>query len=122
HHDARPFRWHPGLWPTLRARAAGAWMDGNGAGHEPRRREKESAVKVAIPREVKNHEYRVAITPAGVNELVRSGHEVFVEAGAGAGSSITDQEYTAAGGTILPGADDTWAAGDLILKVKEPVA
>ena len=96
-------------------------MDGNGAGHEPRRREKESAVKVAIPREVKNHEYRVAITPAGVNELVRNGHEVFVETGAGAGSSIIDQEYTAAGGTILPGPDETWAAGDLILKVKEPI-
>ena len=80
------------------------------------------AVKVGIPREVKNHEYRVAITPAGVHELVRNGHEVFVEHDAGVGSSITDDEYVAAGATILPTADDVWATGDLILKVKEPIA
>jgi alanine dehydrogenase len=79
-------------------------------------------VKVAIPREVKNHEYRVAITPAGVHELAANRHEVFVQAGAGDGSSITDQEYVEAGATILPTADDTWAAGDLVLKVKEPIA
>jgi alanine dehydrogenase len=78
-------------------------------------------VKVGIPREVKNHEYRVAITPAGVHELVRNNHEVFVEAGAGLGSSITDEEYAAAGATILANADDVWGTGDLILKVKEPV-
>jgi alanine dehydrogenase len=79
-------------------------------------------VKVGIPREVKNHEYRVAITPAGVNELTRNGHEVFVEAGAGAGSSISDADYVAAGARILATADDVWGTGDLILKVKEPVA
>ncbi len=79
-------------------------------------------MKVGIPREVKNHEYRVAITPAGVFELVRHGHEVVVEHDAGVGSSITDEEYVAAGATILPTADDVWAAGDLILKVKEPIA
>jgi alanine dehydrogenase len=79
-------------------------------------------VKVGIPREVKNHEYRVAITPSGVNELARNGHEVFVEADAGAGSSITDADYVSAGATILPAADDVWGTGDLILKVKEPVA
>ncbi|MER7003596.1 alanine dehydrogenase [Dactylosporangium sp. NPDC000555] len=79
-------------------------------------------MKVAIPREVKNHEYRVAITPAGVHELVADGHEVFVETGAGEGSSITDQEYREAGAGILPTAEDTWAEGDLVLKVKEPVA
>jgi alanine dehydrogenase len=79
-------------------------------------------VKVAIPSEVKNHEYRVAITPAGVFELARHGHEVFVQQGAGLGSSITDEEYVAAGATILPTADDVWATGDLILKVKEPIA
>src|SRR3954469_24191041 len=81
-----------------------------------------STVKVAIPREVKNHEYRVAITPAGVHELARNGHEVFIEAGAGAGSSIPDGDFIAAGGAILATADEVWAAGDLILKVKEPVA
>jgi alanine dehydrogenase len=79
-------------------------------------------VKVAIPCEVKNHEYRVAITPAGVLEFARNGHDVFVETGAGVGSSIADEEYTAAGAIILPNAEDTWAAGDLILKVKEPIA
>jgi alanine dehydrogenase len=79
-------------------------------------------VKVAIPREVKNHEYRVAITPAGVHEFVRSGHQVLVESGAGAGSSIADEEFVAAGARILPTADDVWAQGDLVLKVKEPIA
>src|SRR6195952_4620998 len=79
-------------------------------------------MKVGIPREVKNHEYRVAITPSGVNELIRNGHQVYVEAEAGVGSSIPDQDYLAAGAEILPHADDVWAAGDLILKVKEPIA
>jgi alanine dehydrogenase len=79
-------------------------------------------VKVGIPREVKNHEYRVAITPAGVHELVRNGHEVYVENDAGVGSSISNDEYVAAGASILPTADEVWATGDLILKVKEPIA
>ena len=79
-------------------------------------------MRVAVPREVKNHEYRVAITPAGVHEFVRNGHEVVVEAGAGAGSSIADAEYREAGAVVLAGADDVWAAGELVLKVKEPVA
>ncbi|GGM30734.1 alanine dehydrogenase [Micromonospora yangpuensis] len=79
-------------------------------------------VKVGIPREVKNHEYRVAITPAGVNELTRAGHQVFVESGAGAGSSIGDEEFTAAGAKILPHADEVWDVAELVLKVKEPVA
>ena len=79
-------------------------------------------VKVAIPREVKNHEYRVAITPAGVHELVRHGHEVYVQAGAGLGSAINDEEFTDAGAKIVPDAEAAWATGDLILKVKEPIA
>jgi alanine dehydrogenase len=79
-------------------------------------------VKVGIPREVKNHEYRVAITPAGVHEFVRHGHEVFIEAGAGLGSSITDEEYRAAGASILADADDVWGTAELVLKVKEPIA
>ena len=78
-------------------------------------------MKVGIPAEVKNNEYRVAITPSGVHELTRAGHEVFVQQGAGVGSSIPDEDFTAAGARILPGADDVWQAGDLILKVKEPV-
>jgi alanine dehydrogenase len=79
-------------------------------------------VKVGVPREIKNHEYRVAITPAGVHELTRYEHDVFVQAGAGLGSSIPDEEYISAGAKILEEADDVWAEGDLILKVKEPIA
>ena len=79
-------------------------------------------MKVGIPREVKNNEYRVAITPSGVHELNRNGHEVYVETDAGVGSSITNEDYVAAGAKILDHATDVWATGDLILKVKEPVA
>jgi alanine dehydrogenase len=79
-------------------------------------------MRVGIPREIKNGEYRVAITPSGVNELVQAGHEVYVEAGAGLGSSISDEEYTGAGARILPAAEQIWDAGELVLKVKEPVA
>jgi alanine dehydrogenase len=79
-------------------------------------------VKVGIPREVKNNEFRVAITPAGVHELARNGHQVVIEQNAGAGSAITDEEYVAAGARILPTADEVWATADLLLKVKEPIA
>ena len=78
-------------------------------------------MKVGIPREVKNNEYRVAITPAGVNELVGAGHSVHIEKDAGAGSSIPDADFVAAGATIIGSADDVWAEADLLLKVKEPV-
>jgi alanine dehydrogenase len=74
-------------------------------------------VLVGIPREVKNNEYRVAITPAGVHELVRHDHQVVIESGAGAGSSITDEDYTGAGATILATADEVWERADLVLKV-----
>ena len=79
-------------------------------------------MKVGIPREVKNHEYRVAITPAGVHELVRNGHDVLVEHDAGRGSSIPNEAYVSAGASIVGTADDVWGAADLILKVKEPIA
>ncbi|MFJ9553045.1 alanine dehydrogenase [Nocardiopsis sp. NPDC101807] len=78
-------------------------------------------MRIGVPREIKNHEYRVAITPAGVHELAGRGHEVVVERGAGLGSSISDEEYSAAGARILDTADEVWAAGDLVLKVKEPI-
>ncbi len=78
-------------------------------------------MKIAIPREIKNNEFRVAITPAGVHDLTTHGHEVIVETGAGLGSSITDEEYSAAGATISPSAADTWAEADMLLKVKEPI-
>jgi alanine dehydrogenase len=77
---------------------------------------------VGVPREIKNREYRVAITPAGVHELARHGHEVVIESGAGVGSSIPDEDFTAAGAKMLPTADDVWQSAELVLKVKEPVA
>lgn len=79
-------------------------------------------MRVAVPKEIKNNEFRVAITPAGVHDLVAHGHSVLVETGAGLGSSITDESYVAAGATIAPDAAATWSAADLLLKVKEPVA
>ncbi|MDT7538737.1 MAG: alanine dehydrogenase [Actinomycetota bacterium] len=79
-------------------------------------------MKVGIPREVKDNEYRVAITPAGVKELVSFGHDVAVEKEAGVGSSILDEEYVAAGASIIGSADDVWGEAELVLKVKEPVA
>jgi alanine dehydrogenase len=79
-------------------------------------------MRVGVPTEVKNHEYRVAITPAGVHELTRHGHDVLVQAGAGIGSSITDDEFTAAGAKIASSQEDVWQDSELILKVKEPIA
>lgn len=79
-------------------------------------------MRIAVPREIKKHEYRVAVTPAGVHELTRHGHEVFIETGAGVGSAISDDDYTAAGAKILATAAEVWAEGELLLKVKEPIA
>ncbi|MGI5518047.1 alanine dehydrogenase [Streptomyces sp. CA-106131] len=79
-------------------------------------------MKIGVPTEVKNHEYRVALTPAGAHELSTRGHAVFVQAGAGLGSAIPDEDYLAVGAKILNHADDVWAEGDLLLKVKEPIA
>ena len=79
-------------------------------------------MRVGVPTEIKNNEYRVAITPAGVMEFARAGHEVLIEHDAGVGSSISNEEYVAAGARIVPTADDVWGAADLVLKVKEPIA
>ncbi|MDZ4045252.1 MAG: alanine dehydrogenase [Rhodoglobus sp.] len=78
-------------------------------------------MKVAVPTEIKNNEFRVAITPAGVHDLVAHGHEVVIQSGAGVGSTIPDEAYRAAGATISPDAAETWASADLLLKVKEPI-
>lgn len=81
-------------------------------------------MKIGVPREIKNHEYRVAITPLGVRELTSRGHEVAIETDAGAGSAISDEEYAAAGAAIVPDAGSAWGTDggiDLVLKVKEPV-
>jgi len=76
---------------------------------------------VGIPREIKDNENRVSLTPGGVEALRHEGHEVLVEAGAGEGSSFSDDEYAAAGADILPAAADVWQRADLVLKVKEPL-
>lgn len=77
---------------------------------------------VGVPREIKNHEYRVAITPAGVKEFINHGHKVIFETGAGNGSAISDDAYKAAGAEIVTAAADVWARAEMILKVKEPIA
>ncbi|HRD63813.1 MAG TPA: alanine dehydrogenase, partial [Nocardioides sp.] len=80
---------------------------------------------IGVPKEVKNHEYRVAITPIGVHELVAHGHEVVIQKDAGVGSSIQDAEYVSAGAKIVGTAEEAWGTEggvDLVLKVKEPVA
>ena len=78
-------------------------------------------MRVGIPTEIKNNEYRVAITPAGVAELTHRGHDVLVQAGAGDGSAISDDDFKAAGAQIVDTADEVWAEADLLLKVKEPI-
>jgi alanine dehydrogenase len=77
---------------------------------------------IGVPKEIKNNENRVAITPAGVEAMCKAGHTVFVEYNAGVGSSISDQEYQAAGATILPTAKEVYNKADMIIKVKEPIA
>ena len=78
-------------------------------------------MRVGVPRELKDNEYRVAITPGGVRELVVHGHEVVIEKNAGSGSSIADDDFDRAGATILPDADAVFETSDMVLKVKEPI-
>ena len=77
---------------------------------------------IGVPKEIKNHEYRVGMTPISVREAVRHGHKVWVQANAGAGIGATDADYTAAGAEIIPTADEIFAKADMIVKVKEPQA
>ena len=79
-------------------------------------------MKIGVPKEVKNNEYRVAITPIGVHELTAHGHDVYVERSAGVGSQVEDSEFEAAGAKILDSADEVWDNAEMVLKVKEPVA
>lgn len=79
-------------------------------------------MKIGLPKEIKDNEYRVGLTPAGVNALVHAGHTVFVQKSAGDGSGFSDEQYVKAGGQILETADDVWGEGDMIVKVKEPIS
>src|SRR5437588_6999595 len=76
---------------------------------------------VGVPNEIKTHESRVAMTPVGVEELTRCGHQVLIQAGAGQGSGISDEQYAQHGAAIVPSAEDVWRETDLIVKVKEPL-
>ena len=79
-------------------------------------------MNIGVPKEIKNNEFRVAITPAGVREFVNRGHDVFIESGAGIGSAITDEDYKNVGAKILSTPEAVWEKAELILKVKEPIA
>jgi alanine dehydrogenase len=79
-------------------------------------------MKIGLPKEIKDNEYRVGLTPAGVQALAHAGHEVYVQKTAGEGSGFTDDQYVKAGGRLLDTADDIWKTGDMIVKVKEPIA
>ncbi len=79
-------------------------------------------MKIGLPKEIKDNEYRVGLTPAGVGALVDAGHKLFVQRSAGEGSGFSDDQYVKAGATIIESADDVWAEGDMIVKVKEPIA
>ena len=77
---------------------------------------------IGVPKEIKNNENRVGMTPAGVAELVKRGHTVYVQASAGANSGFSDDDYIAVGAQMLPTIEDTYAIADIIVKVKEPIA
>ena len=78
-------------------------------------------MKIGCPKEIKDNENRIGLTPSAAHAYVEAGHQVFVEKGGGLGSAITDDEYTAVGATVLPTAADVWKTADMIVKVKEPL-
>ncbi|RZA11544.1 MAG: alanine dehydrogenase, partial [Lysobacteraceae bacterium] len=79
-------------------------------------------MRVGVPKEIKNHEYRVGLIPSSVHELVHHGHEVWVQQGAGLGAGLADADYIAAGAKLIETADEIFAGADMIVKVKEPLA
>ena len=79
-------------------------------------------MKIGVPKEIKNHEYRVGLTPGSVREYVAHGHDVVVESRCGAGIGADDTEYAAAGAVVLDTAEEIFATADMIVKVKEPQA
>src|SRR5918993_251884 len=88
-------------------------------GHPPLRVALGGQVKIGCPKEIKVHEYRVGLVPAGVRELVGAGHEVMVESLAGAGIGIGDDAYRASGASVVPDAKSVFAQADMVVKVKE---
>jgi alanine dehydrogenase len=114
--------WSAEFSPVITARYPRTAEVVPGSAHLAAARGYSAPVKIGVPREVKNHEYRVALTPSGVVELVRRGHQVLLERDAGAGSAFPDEDYLSAGARIVAEADEVWAEAELVLKVKEPVA
>src|SRR4051794_38612325 len=80
-----------------------------------------NSITIGVPKEVKTDEYRVAMIPVGVEELTRAGHKVLIQAGAGQGSGIADEQYAVNGAEIIANAAEIWSRADLIVKVKEPL-
>ena len=78
-------------------------------------------MRIGVPTEIKDNEYRVGMTPAGVRDLTADGHEILVQKGAGNGSGFADEEYVASGAKILPDADAVYNEAEMIVKVKEPI-
>jgi len=79
-------------------------------------------MRIGVPKEIKNREFRVGMTPSGVATLTARGHSVLVEQGAGGGSAIPDEAYVKAGATIVPTKEEVWGQADMVVKVKEPIA
>ena len=77
-------------------------------------------MRIGVPKEIKNHEYRIGLTPAGVRELASHGHQVMVQRDGGKAIGLTDELYERAGGTIIDSAEEIFASADMIIKVKEP--
>jgi alanine dehydrogenase len=88
--------------------------------HNRRTHSPETTMRIAVPKEIKNHEYRVGLTPASVRELVNHGHEVWVQTGAGTAIGLPDEQYVSAGARIVADAAEAFARGEMVVKVKEP--
>jgi len=88
----------------------------------PKPLSRDRVMRIGVPKEIKNHEYRVGLVPSSVQELVHHGHQVMVQKDAGIGAGLTDADYVAAGATIIDSADQIFAEADMIVKVKEPLA
>src|SRR5581483_8687072 len=95
-----------------------SWKQDHGGRH--RQTSEEGTMRIGVPKEIKNHEYRVGMTPAAVRELTSRGHQVFVETKAGDAIGLHDDMYARVGAKILPNAEEVFAGADMIVKVKEP--
>ncbi len=107
---------------SMRSYARMRSRSGSSAGRNLGTKGSGSRMLIGVPKEIKDNENRVSTTPAGVAEYVARGHDVLVEASAGAGSGFSDQEYSALGASIVDNANEIWARADMIVKVKEPIA